>query len=524
MSFALRRAAVSRRGVLTTGAAATVTAGPLAAAASAAPAGGKYKPVKYGDAKLLSPGDRHLVGRFSYGITPDLAAEVRRRGGADGWFEWQLEPDQIADRRTRKLEKWWPYLAYGPDKLWNDNVSGTKGGWEVMGDYQRWVMLRRINSDRQLQEVMTQFWETHLHVPTNGDPNFPFRKKYGDVIYQHALGRFDELLEGAATHPAMLVYLDQAVSTKEHPNENLARELLEIHTVGAGDYSEPDVQAMARILTGWRVDVYESWKIFYDMENHARGTVKVLGFKAANKSRDGRQVTRDVLHYLARRPQTAQRIARRLAVKFVQDDPPQALVDRLAKVYLANDTAIKPVLRALVASTAFRSAKARKVRDPSEDVVATYRALGARVDRPHDDESAANVMLWQASSIGATPFSWPRPDGPPLDSAAWSSPSRLLSSLEFHYGMSGGWWPTKDVRHREPKERIPKWDIRFDQLVDHLSQELLHQHSTAQLLQACCEAVGVRPKEKIDKEHALVEWQMPRLLTVFLDSPDFFTR
>ena len=511
-----------RRGVLAAGAAAG--AAPLLLGADPAAAAGGYRPVSYDKIPLLSRRERHLVSRFSYGITPALADEVRRRGGAEKWFAWQLDPDDIPDNAGRKLERWWPYLSYGPQRLWQDNIKGVKGGWEVMADYQRWVMMRRMRSQRQLQEVMAQFWESHLHVPTNGDPNFPFRKQYGDVIYRHALGRFDQMLEAAATHPAMLVYLDQAVSTKQHPNENLARELLEIHTVGADEMSEEDVQNMARVLTGWRVDVYESWDVYYDKPSHAVGKVKVLGYRHKNKSHDGREVTREVLHYLARRPATARRIARRLATKFVHDDPPAALVERLAKVYLRSDTAIKPVLQALVASSAFRSAQGRKVRDPSEDVVATYRALGARVDKPATDQSAANVMLWQAANIGATPFSWPRPDGPPLDSGAWSSPSRLLSSLSFHYGMSGGWWPTVDVRHLEPKERIPEWPIRFDRLVDHLSRALLHEESTAPLLRACCEAVGCRPHEQVDKEHAVVQWQMPRLLTTLLDSPTFFTR
>ena len=123
----------------------------------------------------------------------------------------------------------------------------------------------------------------------------------------------------------------------------------------------------------------------------------MLGFTDKNKSKNGQELTREVLRYLARRPATARRIARRLAVKFVHDDPPAGLVEQLAKVYLKNDTAIVPVLRALVRSSAFKGAAGRKVRDPSEDVVATYRALGARVDKPRDDSSAANVMLWQAA-------------------------------------------------------------------------------------------------------------------------------
>ena len=512
-----------RRTLLAGAGASAATAGVLVAGGAEA-AGGTYRPARYDGPPLLGARDRHLVSRFSYGITPALAAEVRRVGGAGRWFERQLDAESEPDRDTRGLESWWASLAYGPNRLWNDNVSGVKPGWEVMADYQRWVLMRRMSSDRQVHEVMTAFWETHLHVPTNGDPNFPFRKDYGDLIQRHALGRFDRLLAEAATHPAMLVYLDQAVSTKQHPNENLARELLEIHTVGAGEYSEADVEAMARVLTGWRVDVYETWKVYYDKPSHAGGKVKVLGFTHENKSHDGREVTREVLHYLARRPATARRIARRLAVKFVQDDPPAALVDRLADVYLRHDTAITPVLLALVGSSAFRRAAGGKVRDPSEDVVATYRALDARVHRPHADDSAANALLWQAAAIGATPFSWPRPDGPPLDSGAWSSPSRLLGSLSFHYGMSGGWWPSVDVRHREPRERVPRWGLRFDELVDHLCQELLHERSTSQLLKACCEAVDCRPGERIDKEHAVVQWQMPRLLTTLLDSPSFFTR
>jgi hypothetical protein len=198
-----------RRGVLAAGAAAGAV--PLLLGADPAEAAGRIPPATYDRVKLLPRRDRHLVSRFSYGITPDLAAEVRRRGGAERWFAWQLEPDRIPDAAARKLERWWPYLSYGPRRLWQDNIKGRKGGWEVMADYQRWVMMRRMRSERQLQEVMTQFWEGHLHVPTNGDPNFPFRKQYGDVIYRHALGRFDQMLEAAATHPAMLVYLDQAV-------------------------------------------------------------------------------------------------------------------------------------------------------------------------------------------------------------------------------------------------------------------------------------------------------------------------
>ena len=110
-----------------------------------------------------------------------------------------------------------------------------------MDDYARWVLMRRMTSKRQLLEVMTEFWENHLHVAAVRRRAVQHRVDYGNTIRKHALGRFDEMLLATTTHPAMLIYLDAAESTKEHPNENLGRELLELHTVGAGNYSEKDV-------------------------------------------------------------------------------------------------------------------------------------------------------------------------------------------------------------------------------------------------------------------------------------------
>ena len=138
--------ATGRRALLTSGlAGGAVVATGLTESAEAA---GDYKAATYAVEPLLRGRDRHLVSRFSYGITPELAKDVRRRGGADAWFEWQLEPDGIPDRHTQSLHRWWPYLAKGPKALWQANVMGKKGGWEVMADYQRWVLMRRMTSDR----------------------------------------------------------------------------------------------------------------------------------------------------------------------------------------------------------------------------------------------------------------------------------------------------------------------------------------------------------------------------------------
>ncbi|PUA79248.1 DUF1800 domain-containing protein [Nocardioides currus] len=479
------------------------------------------KPAK--DPSSLSGPDRHLALRFSYGLTPELRRDVRRLGGR-GWFEHQLEPRKISDRKADDLAGWWPSLGRSPLDLWQRTQSEVEPGWQVMEDYARWVLMRRITSKRQLLEVMAEFWENHFHVPVDADGVFTHRVPYGKALRAGALGSFKDLLFTATTHPAMGIYLNNAESTKAAPNENLGRELLELHTVGRDAYSEDDVKDSARILTGWRVDVWKTFAAKYSPDDHATGTVKVLKFKDANTSRDGRAVTRRYTDYLATHPATAERIARKLAVKFVRDDPPAALVKHLAKVYLKHDTEIVPVLHELVSSPVFSASRGTKVRDPGEDVVATWRALQVKARKPGSDSSGAEAILWQTSGLGQRPFAWSRPDGQPITNAAWASTGRMTGSWRMHYSMAGGWWPKDDLRYRPPKAWLPGTKVRFEDLVDHLSAEILSRPATAQLLSACCQAVGVRPGTRIDQEHAVVQWQMPLLLTTLLDSPAHMTR
>ncbi len=448
--------------------------------------------------------------------------------GPTRWFEDQLRPGRIKDRQADKLARWYPSLRRRPAELWKRQITEVEGGWEVMDDYARWCLLRRVKSRCQVHEMMTEFWENHLHVPVVGDEQFTHRVRYGETIRRHALGRFDEMLVEAVTHPAMLIYLDAAESTKEHPNENLGRELLELHTVGVGNYNERDVKSSARILTGWSVDYWESWAPVYRSEDHFVGRVEVKGFRHKNKSADGRKVTRAYLRYLARHPRTAEHIATKLATKFIGDRPSRALVARLADVYLRNDTAIKPVLRALVASSAFARSADKKVRDPGEDVVATYRALGVKIRRPASGDagggSAATQIIYQARSIGVSPYGWASPDGQPIDNASWSSPSRLLASMREHQNLAGGWWPDTAVKYRAPEQWLPARSVRFDDLVDHVARIVLHRPASARLLEACCRATDIKRRETIDADHALVQWLFPRFLSVFLDSPDHLSR
>jgi len=484
-------------------------------------------PVAITPAPVLDDRGLLVLERFTGGWAPGLSDEVAAVGGIDRWFAAQLDPSGsgIPDDFYTSSASWWISLLATTDQLWARDRDGTEGIWVASANYERWSMLRRMYSARQVLETMASFWEHHLHVPVDADGVGLFRSDYGQMVRRHALGRFDDLLLEATTHPAMGVYLGNAVSTKRAPNENLGRELLELHTVGrAAGYTEDDVKASARILTGYRVDEWNTWRVYYDPNAHWTGPVTVLGFSDPNASTDGRAVTSAYLRYLAHHPSTARTIARKLAVRFVSDDPSAELVDHLAQVYLANDTAIVPVLRALVSSAEFTGSAGAKMRTPDEDVVATYRALGARVQAPTSGSSAANAILWQASSIGLRPYGWTRPDGRPDRAEAWSSVSRILNSFDVHYSMAGRWWPTRDVAYVAPVDWLPAGAVTFGDLVDALSRKILGRPATDVLRTAAAQATGCSATEVITADHGLVRWDMARLLTVFLDAPTHFTR
>ncbi|MDN4160015.1 DUF1800 domain-containing protein [Nocardioides abyssi] len=516
-----RRAAVTGSAAAAGTAVATLATAAPASAAPATAAARRYKPARYTRTRVLAAGDRHVAARFSYGLTPALEAEVTAAGGGRAWFGRQL--DTAYDGAADGVADWWPDLHLSPTQLLALHTSGRRAGWRVMQDYGRRHLARRILSPRPVLEKVAEFFENHLHVPADGNLHCMYRVQYGEVIRKHALGRFDDMLVAATTHPAMLVYLDGATSTKKAPNENLGRELLELHTVGVGAFTEDDVKSSARILTGWRVDVGRTWAHGYLPADHWTGPVQVLGFRDANASSDGKALCERYLRYLAHHPATARHLARELVVKFVRDDAPQGLVDRLAKVYLDHDTAIRPVLEALVASPEFAASADAKLRDPGEDVVVSHRVLGTTIARPlvRDDTSMANLLAPAAALVGQAPFTWPAPNGQPHTNAFWGSPARAMASFYVHWTLAGA--GGTGVTYRPMSAWLPQTSITFDLWVDHLSRVLHHRPSTAELLQACCEATGVAPTERVTRTHRLMQRaQGQRLLAVFLDHPAHF--
>lgn len=467
---------------------------------------------------------RHMANRFAYGYTPALARQIEAAGGPRKWFDQQLTPGSISDPFADRLEGWWFSLTATAGVIWQRELDKVEYGWEANSNYARWCLLRRIYSNRQVLEMVTEFWENHLHVSVDGDGTFAHRTHYGRVIRDNALGKYTDLLFAAITHPAMGIYLNNASSTKKGVNENLGRELLELHTLGAGNFTEDDVKNSARILTGYRVDMWRTWNAYYDPAAHDTGPITVAGFAHPNTDPDGQVATQAYLHYLARHPATARRVCTKLAQRFVSDTPSSALITHLVEVYQRYDTAIVPVLRALVASKEFARSEGKKTRTPTDDVVATYRALRVKISPPTDGDSAANQILWQASGLGHRPFQWPRPDGMPDTQTAWTNASRLLGSFNLHYTMAGGWWPEAQTTYRKPKQWVPHWGMRFDDLVDHLSVQLTGCPVSKRVLKACVMVTGVRRSEPITRQHGVVDWQMPLVLATILDTPDHMSR
>lgn len=472
---------------------------------------------------------RHMLTRMGCGFSVSSFADLRRAGGELEWFEQQLYPESVTETATGSaIASWFPRLQDSPKTIWDNNERGVKAAWEYARDLSNYSLLRRIHSRRTVFESMVDFWSNHLHVDANHFPGFTQRAAYDAVMRTHALGRFDELLVAATLHPAMLMYLDNWKSVRGAPNENHGREVLELHTVGRdAGYTEAMVKDSAKILSGYTVidgrnAGADGWTGYYDASRHTTGAVSVLGFTAANTSADGSRPTVDYLRFLAHHPSTAQRIARKLAVRFVSDAPSEALVAHVAGVFLESGTDVKATLRALVATEEFWGSAGDKVRTVIDDVVATCRALRVKAQAPVDLRSFANELSWALDST--LPFQWPRPDGPPERATAWASPTRMLNSWRMHWNLAGGYWPDDQVRFKRPVAYLPQDRLRFDRFVDHVCRVVLGRPSNTRLLDAACEGTGTGPGEVVTAGHPIIEWKMHRLLSVLLDTPAHMSR
>jgi uncharacterized protein (DUF1800 family) len=319
----------------------------------------------------------------------------------------------------------------------------------------------------------------------------------------------------------MLTYLDQRSSAKTQPNENYARELMELHTVGM-IYTEADVQAAARLLTGLTVD--KAGAYVYDAAKHATGPVTVLGFSHRNATAAGGEAAAlEFIDYLATHPATATRLATKLCVRFVADEAPASLVAELAKVYLDNGTAIAPVLRALFTSAEFGAAVGLKVRTPLEDLAATVRTLGLAPDAT--GVKSLDAMYNWLVDAGNAPLRWSPPDGFPDVAAAWASPSAFLVRCNFHLNLAAGWYPRDLVRPANLlKSLVPVLPATWGALVDALARRLIGAPIPAAQVAAVLSVANKLPTGPLSGADTSLAGSAPYLIALVLDSPSFQLR
>lgn len=317
-----------------------------------------------------------------------------------------------------------------------------------VGELQQAKLERAIYSERQLQEVMTDFWLNHFNVFLNKDADQHYTTTYErDVLRPHALGKFRDLLIATAQSPAMLFYLDnwssigpnsqaagggknKSPDPKRGLNENYAREIMELHTLSVdGGYTQSDVTELAKVLTGWTIDnPGQGGGFVFDPRKHEPGDKHVLG-KTIHEN--GVQEGMEMLDVLARSPQTARFISSKLAQRFVADDPPIALVNRLTDHFEETDGDIREVLHTLFTSPEFWSPQSyrAKVKTPLEFVVSAVRASGADVANP-------GPLIQVLGKMGEPPYQMQPPTGYSMRADYWINSDALLDRLNFALQMS----------------------------------------------------------------------------------------
>jgi uncharacterized protein (DUF1800 family) len=398
----------------------------------------------------------HVLNRLAYGPSPADLRAVEQMGVA-AWIERQLRPDWISDEAVSAKLRGFPTLAqsttelharFPPLKL-QAHLAGidtaSPDAREALQaipreDLPRQIVIellgaklvRAVESNRQLQEVLVDFWFNHFNVSVEkGQVKWMVTSYEKDAIRPHLFGNFRELLAATAHHPAMLFYLDNWLSKRDGLNENYARELLELHTVGVnGGYTQADVREVARCFTGWSINMPRFIGDFtYRHPAHDPGAKVVLGVQipAGGGQEDGERV----LDLLATHPSTARFLATKLIRKFVSDQPPPELVERLASVFLKTDGHLGSVYAALFSSPEFWSdqAYASKTKTPLKFAVSAVRALGGST-------TGDVALVHQIDRMGEPLYRSQPPTGFPEAAEAWVNAGEVVNRINFGLALA----------------------------------------------------------------------------------------
>ena len=303
---------------------------------------------------------------------------------------------------------------------------------EVLDQLQQATMLRAVFSKRQLYELLVDFWTNHFSI--NYAKNTVRYLKVPDdreVIRPHAMGKFRDLLGASAHSPAMLVYLDNDVSTAGRPNENYARELMELHTIGTDSFAQTDVHDLARALTGWTLtpgdDPARAGEFEFRAAAHDIEPKTVLGVALPGELNE--QAGERMLDVLAQHEKTAERISFKLAQRFVADEPPKAVVQLGMAAFTKSKGDIAATLGAMLHSAEFKASFGQKYKRPFEFVASTLRALNAQTD-------GGKPLHVHLKRMGQPLFLWSPPNGYPDVRGAWLSSSGMLGRYNFAYTLT----------------------------------------------------------------------------------------
>jgi hypothetical protein len=405
-----------------------------AAVAACAPAyarlGGQPEPDLAGP--LPAAQDFAVLSRLTFG--PRVTERERAAAiGLAGWIEEQLAPEAIDDGPAEWRLRGFGTLNMSAADL-ADRSSKLFGEFDrlsVPDELRRATLLRQVYSRRQLNEALVEFWTDHFNISVDkGDCYFLKTVDDREVIRPHAMGSLHDLLWASAHSPAMLTYLDNQANDKDAPNENYARELMELHTLGVhGGYTQRDVMELARAFTGWTVKQH-FWRgqFSFDAAQHDTQAKTVVGLTLQP---DGQHEAERVLELLASHPSTANFIANKLARRFLGDGAPAAIVENARAAFVQSDGDIKVMLRpilfdGLLGTTA---SVAPKFKRPVNFVVSALRQLDAETD-------AGAALLEFLRAMGQIHYGWPTPDGYPDRDGPWTG--NLLPRWQFALALLRG--------------------------------------------------------------------------------------
>ncbi len=473
----------------------------------------------------------HLLSRAAFGAWPGELERAKKMGQV-AWIEEQLNPasidDKLCDMRAQRYESL--FFSEGDAYEFKKPV--------LRNELTRHSLLRAIYSKRQLFEVMVEFWTDHLNIDLEkGDCIYFKPSDDRDVIRKHALGNFHDLIRASATSPAMLVYLDgrsnRVTKEKPVPNENYARELLELHTLGVhGGYTQADVREAARCLSGWTVNLLkERQKVsnrsakgimdrliaptrgtsFFNADFHDDGEKTVLGTKipAGGGESDLDQLVRIACSH----PSTAQFIAKKLCVRFISYSPPQSIVTQVAAEFTRTGGDIKAMLRLILTSDEFLASRGTQLKRPFRYIVSALRIFGADT-HVTTGRNGHGPLLEMLARMGHGLFQYPTPDGYPDEEAPWMG--TLMWRWNFAMAIADGKLDNNDVRvpMNELEKAIGTHGSR-DEVISRWWAYLNGRLPTEAELRAVASA-SVEPKNKGDARTVKAE-----LLGVMLAGPAF---